>query len=179
MITTALIVVASLLCLGLMYYAVQGRIGLFESAKQVERQFTPLDVVAFQNLIDSEDQRFLRDMLSPRRYRRVQRERIGVCLAYVRCCARNAAILIRIGESAAQSSNAEIRATGQRMLSDAIRMRMYAVALVPKVTFWWIFPNLELSIAMLGRKYNQMAAALADLNMLKQGPASSPQLATL
>src|SRR3954468_6035313 len=100
MTTTALIIFAGLASLLLMYFVVQGRIKPFQSAQEVERHFVPIDVLAFQNLIDAEDQRFLRESLPSRRYRRIQRERITSCLRYVRCCARNAAVLIRIGETA-------------------------------------------------------------------------------
>src|SRR5438270_4322382 len=105
MMTTILILLAGFLSLALMYYVVQGRIRPFETAQQVERYFMPIDLVAFQNLIDPEDQRFLRELLPSSKYRRVQRERISSCLCYVRSCARNAAVLIRIGESASADGN--------------------------------------------------------------------------
>jgi len=89
-------------------------------------------------------------------------------LRYVRCCGRNAAILIRVGETASEDRNPEIRATAERIISEAIRMRIYAVVLVPKICIWWVFPDSEFSLAAMCRKYSQMTTALAALNNLKE-----------
>lgn len=179
MMTTTLIIFAGFLCLALMYYVVQGRIGPFETAEQVERHFVAIDLLAFQNLIDPDDQRFLRELLPSKKYRKIQRERISSCLRYVRCCGRNAAVLIRVGETASEDQNPEIQATAERIISEAIRMRIYAVVLVPKICIWWVFPDSEFSLAAMCRKYSQMTTALAALNNLKEPAFPLSNLATI
>ena len=179
MITTIFIILAGFLCLALMYYVVRGGIGPFESAGEAERLFVPIDVLAFQNLIDPDDQRFLRQLLPSKKYRKIQRERVSSCLRYVRCCARNAAVLIRVGETASDDQDPEIRATGQRVISEAIRMRIYAVVLIPKVCLWWVFPDSEFSFAAVGRKYSEMTTAVASLNSLKEASLPLSNLASI
>jgi len=179
MMTTTLIIFAGFLCLALMYYVVQGRIGPFATAQQIEHHFIAIDLLAFQNLTDPDDQRFLRELLPADKYRKIQRERISSCLRYVRCCARNAAVLIRVGETAREDHNPEIRATAERIVSEALRMRIYAVALVPKICIWWVFPGSEFSLAAMCGKYSQLTTALAAFNNLKEPAFPLSNLATI
>jgi hypothetical protein len=161
--TLTFIVAASLLCMALMLFTARGPSLVGRTVELLEREIVPVDITAFQNLIDPGEQEFLRFSLPTKIYRRLQRERILVCIAYVHCCARNAAVLIRLGEIAGENPNPEIRATGKQLTRQALRMRVFAIGAVPKFYFWWMFPDAELSLLAVCNKYKGMVGAAGTL----------------
>ena len=60
----------------------------------------PVDLPAFLNLVDPREEQFLRVSLTPQVFRRVQRHRLFAAREYVRRVAKNAAVMVRLGEAA-------------------------------------------------------------------------------
>ncbi len=175
MTTMTVLVIASLLCIGLMYYGVRGQVAPYKTLQELEGHTMPIDLLAFQNLIDPKDQQFLRERLPALSYRKVQRKRISTCIRYVRSCAQNAAVLMRVGEAVSENTNPEIRASGQHIVGEALRMRIFAIAVIPKLYFWLLFPDSQLSFANVCKKYSQMAAAVDALSRLQES-AFAPRI---
>src|SRR3954468_12224157 len=65
----------------------------------LEGRTTPVDLIAFRNLMDPAQKEFLRGALPTREYRRQQRLRVRVAASYAKKVYANAAILIRLGEA--------------------------------------------------------------------------------
>ena len=69
----------------------------------------PVDLESFRNLVDRKEEDFLRENLSPREFRAVQRDRMRAALSYIHNTAYNAAFLLRVGAAAARSSDPRSR----------------------------------------------------------------------
>ncbi|MGD0760923.1 MAG: hypothetical protein ABR921_18645 [Candidatus Sulfotelmatobacter sp.] len=78
------------------------------SKAELESQIEPIDVAAFRNLIDPAEDEYLRRHLSAGQFRVTQRARLRARAAYVRVASRNAAVLIRMGQTALATSDARL-----------------------------------------------------------------------
>src|SRR5947199_7034124 len=129
--TTSLIFASiGLLVLVLILLLAKGHLNTHGDLQELAAQLRPVDVAAFCNLISESEQKFLSDRLSPSEFRTIHRERMLAAVDYVRGASRNAAILIRLGESARQHSDPAIRDTAEKLVDDGLGLRIVAVQLV-------------------------------------------------
>ncbi|MGA7684310.1 MAG: hypothetical protein WCC32_12060 [Terriglobales bacterium] len=84
-----------------------------------DAELTPVDLEAFENLTDPEEEHFLRTNLSPTEFRSVQRGRIRAARLYLAALSQNAAVLEAVGKNACSSSDSEIAAAGQELVQRA------------------------------------------------------------
>jgi hypothetical protein len=90
-------------------------------------ELTPIDLEAFENLTDPEEEHFLRTSLSPAEFRGVQRGRIRAAKLYVAALSQNAAVLIAVGRNASSSSDPEIATAGRELVQRAIHLRRWCL----------------------------------------------------
>jgi len=100
-----------------------------------------IDVEAFRNLIDEDEEIFLRHHLPAREFRRVHRERMLAAVEYVRAAYHNAGILVPIAEAARASSDPQVAEAAGRLFDNATRLRWYAAKVVPRLYFKVLFPG--------------------------------------
>ena len=97
-ISVALVVIATLAFIFLVRMAkgrgISGPVSLEDPALQIR----PVDVGAFRNLMDPEEEQFLRENLTKSDFRRIHRERLRAAIEYAGCAAWNAAILLEWGK---------------------------------------------------------------------------------
>ena len=120
---------------------VWGRINRGGGALQAKtRQLTPVDLEAFENLIDPEEEQFLRTNLSSAEFRRVQRTRLRAAKMYVAALWQNAATLVVIGQSANSSADPEITAVGQEIIQRAFRLKIWCFLSLLRMDAAFVFP---------------------------------------
>src|SRR6202051_3358999 len=73
----------------------------------------PIDIEAFRNLINPAEDEYLRCRLPANRFRGVRRERLRAMAAYVHAAASNAAVLVRVGETAVGGGAPRIAGVGR------------------------------------------------------------------
>lgn len=112
---TIVLVLISLMAL-LLLYAVRGKTSPIAGLDDLVGRTRPVDIDAFRNLIDPAEEEFLRENLPAGEFRAVQRERLRAAVEYVSCAAHNAAILVRLGESARLNLDPKISEAGQQLL---------------------------------------------------------------
>ena len=118
----------------LVYWALRGqRIDLY-APTDLERYAQPVDLAAFQSLLDAENERFLREHLPPDELRAFQRRRCRIAAGYVERVARNAAVLTRLGELARASAAPETARAGAELANASVQLRL--LALVTCVRLW-------------------------------------------
>src|SRR5438128_2009663 len=117
---TVIAIVLGCSSLAALYFCARGHCAAVKAISDLEGRTIPIDLIAFQKLIDPADREFLRENLPRKNYRRIQRNRNLALMNYVRCAAQNAAILIRVGESLREASNLEVRANAARLTESAI-----------------------------------------------------------
>src|SRR6266849_7936672 len=121
-ITVVIIVILAAIALALIVFrTAHGSAAKIGTVDDLEGFTEPIDLPAFLNLVDPAEEEFLRASLTPRVFRRVQRQRLLATAGYVRCAARNAALLVRLGEAASTEASAEISGIGQEIVTAAIR----------------------------------------------------------
>jgi hypothetical protein len=127
MIAAWILVALAFFALGiLVYIAIRSRTRQVDLEKAVQA-FRSLDIEAFRNLVDSGEEAFLRDHLSPKKFREIKRQRAWAAFIYAREAGRAAAALAKIGQAAQQSSDPEIAASGIPVAENAFRLRLQTI----------------------------------------------------
>ena len=133
-------------------------------------QLQPIDIAAFRNLIDPGEDAYLRRRLPAAEFRLVRRERLLATAAYVKAVGRNAAFLIRIGQSAMQSSDANTAEAARQLVDQALLLRRNAAFALLKIYTVWVWPNSPETAVSILRGYEQMSGSAMLLGRL-QNPA--------
>jgi len=147
----------------------------FPGSLQVSRgvedeQLQPIDVEAFRNLIDPTEGEYLRQKLPAPEFRRVQRRRLRATAHYVRAAGRNAALLVRIGQTAAGSSDAATAGAARELVENALLLRRNAAFALLRIYVAMTWPNSRLTASPFLHDYEQLSGAAMLLGRL-QNPA--------
>ena len=167
MTTSLIFAFIGLLVLVLILLLAKGHLTTHGDLQELAAQLRPVDVAAFCNLISESEQKFLYDRLPPSEFRTIHRERMLAAVDYVRGASRNAAILIRLGESARQHPDPTIRDTAQKLVDDGLRLRLFALQLVPRLYLSMAFPRLSPASDGIADTYDSMSGYVVTLGRLQ------------
>jgi len=142
------------------------------SKADLEAQLEPIDVVAFRNLIDPAEDEYLRRHLSPRQFRVTQRARLRAQAAYVRVAGRNAAVLIRMGQTALAMevrtiNDGRIRAAALRLVNDALLLRRNAGLALLRIYGDMAWPSHSNATAGIVDRYERLGDSAMLLGRLR------------
>jgi hypothetical protein len=138
----------------------------------------PVDLQAFQNLIDPSETAFLRKNLSPHDYRSIRRERAQATADYVQRIAHNAGILLKLGQAARASTDPEIARAAQSIIERALAVRMIAMQALFKLRLQAL-TGLDLSTGDIFDRYGRLTESVALFTRLQRPAYSSQVLAML
>ncbi|HLW84666.1 MAG TPA: hypothetical protein VKR60_05580 [Candidatus Sulfotelmatobacter sp.] len=127
----------------------------------------PLDVEAFRNLVDPAEDEYLRRHLSPAQFRVTQRARLRARAAYVRVAARNAAVLIRIGQTALDSNDARVREAALQLVNDALLLRRNATFALLRIYAEMAWPGRSTATARVIERYERLSGSAMLLGRLR------------
>jgi hypothetical protein len=173
-ITVVLIVFALFAILGIVA-ATRGRGENVTTVAELQGKLRPVDIIAFRNLVDAEEEEFLRENLPSPTFRSVQRERMRAAAEYVQCVAHNASVLLRLGEAARLSADPEIAQAGRELVESALRIRIYALSAGLKLRVSMVMPGLHISPAAFSTSYENLTGVVSRLGRLQH---RSRELAT-
>lgn len=124
----ALLILASLAFLFFIFLAVQVW-WRYRQPGELTHGFTltPVDLDAFQNLTDPDEEEFLRLHLAPADFRVVQRLRIRAAKRYVSALSRNSRTLMAVGQAARFHPDSTIAVSGQQLVQRAIRLSIWCM----------------------------------------------------
>ena len=105
-------------------------------------QLVKLDLDAFENLTDPDEERFLRLRLPAAEFRVVQRSRIRAAKAYIGILSENAGILVALGQTSRSSLDPKVAAAGQEILQKAIRLKVWCLVAFLRMDAALAFPVL-------------------------------------
>jgi hypothetical protein len=134
---------------------------------QLAAQLRPVDLRAFRNLMAPSEEQYLRENLPLRQFRMIHRERMLAASEYVRSAAQNAAILVRLGEAARRSSDTEVVAAAEKLLDNALRLRLYAFRTVPRLYLAILFPGISRTPQPVADAYDTMTRQVVMLGCLQ------------
>jgi hypothetical protein len=136
---TPLIVLALVVVVFFLFLLLQVRSRYFRPVEPERNgQLTPIDLEAFENLTDPDEEQYLKANLAPAAFREAQRARIRATKMYVAALAENAGVLVAVGQSARSHTDPEIAAAGLEIVQRALRIKV-----------WCLFALLRLNAAIL------------------------------
>jgi hypothetical protein len=151
----------------------RGNAERMSNASDLEGRTKPVDVLAFRNLMDSGQDRFLQSTLPAPEYRRLKKMRNGAAISYVVTVYENAAILLRLGE-ALQRQPATFE-DGVQIVNLALKNRISAALLLVKLGIGWLFPGRDLNTEALTAEYCQLRENVVGI-LRRTMPLKSSQL---
>jgi hypothetical protein len=128
-------------------------------------QIRSVDLRAFRNLMDPEEEQYLRRHLPPADFRRIQRQRLRAAVEYINCAAFNAAVLTHFAEAARRSPDPVTAQAAAKLIDNAIRLRSYAFRAIPKLYLAMIFPGRGVSPARVAESYELMTRQVVLLGL--------------
>ncbi len=166
-----ILIVAAVVTLALTTEFVVSRALRPASKADLESQLEPIDVAAFRNLIDPAEDEYLRRHLSAVQFRVTQRARLRARAAYVRVAGRNAAVLIRMGQTALATSNAstanDVREAALRLVNDALLLRRNAGFALLRIYADMAWPNRSAAAAGILDRYERLSDSAMLLGRLR------------
>ena len=164
------LVAVALVAVGiLVYVATRGRTRRVDLERTVQA-FRSLDIEAFKNLVDPAEEEFLRNHLSPKKFREIKRQRACAALIYAWEAGRAATALAKVGQAAQRSLDPEIVASGVQVAESAFQLRLQTVRVSLRLLTEVLLPGLSSrSLPSLADQYERAAQTLFRLGRIPSG----------
>jgi len=162
-----IIVPASIVALAAILWMLRGPSSAAVNLDELRSQLRPMDVDAFRNLIDSRETQYLRNRLPDSDFRRIHRERMLAATDYVWCAARNAGILVKLGEAAKNESDASLVEAAFTLQENALRLRLQAFQAIPRLYMSMIVPKWDLAPQGLADGFDRLTRQAIILGSLQ------------
>jgi hypothetical protein len=146
---------------------------------ELENSAHRVDLPAFRNLVDAEEESFLRQNLDAEEFRRIQRERLRAAAEYVRRTAQNASAVLSLGEAVRLQSDPEAAEAGRQLLDCAATLRINATLALMMLSVRIVFPGTRLSLGQVIDGYERFSSAAQRLTQLQAPAYTRPISATL
>jgi hypothetical protein len=130
-------------------------------------QIEPLDVEAFRNLVDPAEEAYLRRRLASAEFRIARRARLRALAAYVQAAARNAAVLISVGENAMASPDPQTADAARQLVNQALLLRRNAFFALVRVYVAFAWPNASIAAISILEAYGEMSGSAMLLGRLR------------
>jgi hypothetical protein len=150
-----LLVVATALGVFLLWIRSGSHSGLDEET--INARILAVDIEAFRNLVDPEEEQYLRENLPAADFRAVQRERLGAALDYIDALSHNASLLLHLGQTARQSPDPRVADAGRHVVDNALRLRLYALEVRCRLYAKIAFPGAALETRAVVIHYQEVS----------------------
>ena len=124
--------------------------------RSAEHAIVAVDLEAFRNLIDVQQDRFIREHLPPREFRRVQRARYLAAAEYLRNVIANTSVMIRLGELAHASHEPAVEMQGTELAAAAAAARLYCLLSLFQAYVGVLFPAGAMSFGRAIESYDRL-----------------------
>ena len=133
----------------------------------------PVDVEAFCNLVDPDEELFLRENLPAPIFRSIQRERLLAATEYVGAVSHNAAVLLRIAEAARDHTDPAVAEAAIEMANSAARLRLHCSLVFLRLWTAILVPQAGPSSLSLPERYQDLNSLSRRLGQLRHASAAS------
>jgi hypothetical protein len=157
-----------LLSFAVLYRALRGRSIAVRTGEDLERLLQPVDLSAFRNLIDPEEDEFLRSELPESEYESLRSERSAAAMKYVDVLSSNAAILLWLGDQAASSLDPDLAIAGRELSNAALRVRMKALQAKAYLIISIAVPALNIRFNNLISDYGRIRERASAIRRLEE-----------
>jgi hypothetical protein len=133
----------------------------------LEKHTQPVDLAILMNLLDPQQEQYLKKNLRTRQFLQYKLMRLSVVRYYMARASRNAAVLINVGKAAARSENPAIATAGRELAEAALRLRVYAAFAPVILTLQIVAPSPYRSFSSFIDGYNRMKHSVVQLTDLE------------
>ena len=137
----------------------------------------PIDLEAFRNLINPAEDEYLRRRLPPAEFRMVRRARLQAMAAYVQVAARNATVLVGVGEAALASGDPRVAEAAQQLVNHALLLRRNTTVALARIYLALVYPGSGFAAVRVIDRYEQLSGSAMLLGRL-QNPATAVRLSS-
>ena len=127
------------------------------------KRLTPVDLDAFENLTDPEEEQFLKVNLSRAEFRGVQRTRLRATRMYVATLSENAGVLVAVGQSARLHPDPEIAAAGLEIIQRSLRLKVWCLLAMFRLSAAMVFPTILSPSGRIANQYLLVTYLAANL----------------
>jgi hypothetical protein len=138
----------------------------------------PIDVAAFRNLVDPAEDDYLRRRLPASEFRLVRRQRLRAMAAYVQTAGRNAAVLVRMGQSSLTAGDADTAQAARQLVDNALLLRRNAAFALLRIYVALAWPNSGLAATPILQGYERLNGSAMLLGRL-QNPAAPVRISAM
>jgi len=167
MIITFILVSLSVLALAFSLRLTKGRALPPEALENPTEHMRAVDLEAFRNLVDPDEEEFLRSNLPSAEFRKIQRERLRAAVEYVSCAAQNAGVLLRLADAGRRSPDPATAEAAEKLVQNALRLRLCALQAIPRLYLGMILPGGRISPVRIADSYEQMTRMVVLLGCLQ------------
>jgi hypothetical protein len=152
----------------LVLFFLRGGVGLGAwDEGDLSRRIRSVDLDAFRNLTDPEEEEYLRAHLSSADFRAIQRVRLRAAIDYLIGVFYNSALLLHFGQAARNSPDERIAGAGRSLVDNALRLRLFSALAICKLCIRIVFPGAVLQPAGIVERYQLMTERAAQLGRLQ------------
>lgn len=173
-----IVIAAALALIFILGFAVSRSLRVSESTSLAET-IQPIDVMAFRNLIDPAEDEYLRRRLPAAAFRLVRRQRLRAMAAYVQVAARNAAVLVRMGQAALPSADPQTAEAAQQLVDQGLMLRGNAAIALARIYIALVWPNSGLMATSVLHGYERLNGSAMLFGRLRNPAAPVRISATL
>ena len=121
------------------------------------------DLDAFLNLVDQEEEDYLRTTLNPSDFALVHRSRVAAAMAYVVTVLHNAGIVLALGEAAQRHEDRQVIELGKDIAENAVRLRVASLAALYKLGISYLRPSISPSMLNVVHRYRAIEGGIRSL----------------
>jgi hypothetical protein len=133
---------------------------------ELEKHTQPVDLAILTNLLDPEQEKYLKAKLRRGEFLRYKVMRFSAAHRYISRASRNAAVLVSVGKAAARSADPGIATAGRDLAEAALRLRLYSVVAEVTLALQVVLPPPHRFIRSFFDDYDRMKSSVAQLSNL-------------
>lgn len=170
--TFGMLLLAAVFCLSMLLRR-QG--DPIRSINELAARSKPVDLQSFRNLVDADEEAYLRSSLSPANFRRLQRGRMIAATEYVRRTAHNASLLLQLGDAARRATDPDVARAGAELANRALQLRLYSMLSMCIFGLRIAMPSVPIRPSSIIASYDRMRECMIGLTRM-QVPGSASQV---
>ena len=134
---------------------------------EISRQLRPVDLDAFRNLIDPDEEAYLRANVPLAEFRHLERQRLRAAIDYLIGVFHNSALLLHAGQAAGRSPDQRVAEAGRNLVANAFQLRLFSLLAICKLFIRIAFPEAVIQPADIVDRYQEMKDRAAQLGRLQ------------
>ena len=156
MVSTLTILLASVLCLWLVWIILRPGTPPIQSLDDWDSKKHEVDLAAFRLLLDPAEEEYLRKSLPPPQFRAFQRRRLKLALDSLDLVEKNAAMLMKLGQLAKHGANQKLAQEAEELIYGTLRLRVNLLLVKPCLWLKLLLPDWRVSIPTFAIPYEEL-----------------------